>query len=179
LSSVSVDPRIIRFKISPHDDLRGEADGDWDIQRRFPLAGAVKHRAIRQRYSDGLPWEETDLFADTYRKRFESGETVRGEATLEGLLEQYRTRVDGMFDDLKRNGFREGHPLPKLLIGRDGEIFIGNQGNHRLAMAQVLGLPRIAGEVICRHKLAGERACTLHHLALPAHVQRISKPCGN
>jgi hypothetical protein len=41
--------------------------------------------------------------------------------------------------------------LPKLLIGRDGEVFIGNQGNHRLAMAQVLGLPRIAGEVICRH----------------------------
>jgi hypothetical protein len=40
--------------------------------------------------------------------------------------------------------------LPKLLIGRDGEVFIGNQGNHRLAMAQVLGLPRIAGEVICR-----------------------------
>jgi hypothetical protein len=74
---------------------------------------------------------------------------------MEALLAQYYGRVDGMFDDLKRNGFREGHPLPKLLIGRDGEVFIGNQGNHRLAMAQVLGLPRIAGEVICRHSLIG------------------------
>jgi hypothetical protein len=27
-----------RFKISPHDDLRGEAGGDWDIERRYPLA---------------------------------------------------------------------------------------------------------------------------------------------
>jgi hypothetical protein len=72
---------------------------------------------------------------------------------MAALLEQYKTRVDGLFADLKRNGFREGHPLPNLLIGRDGEVFIGNQGNHRLAMAQVLGLPRIAGEVICRHKL--------------------------
>jgi hypothetical protein len=57
-----------------------------------------------------------------------------------------------MFADLKRNGFRDNGPLPKLLIGRGGEVFIGNQGNHRLAMAQVIGLPRIAGEVICRHK---------------------------
>ena len=142
----------IRFKITPHDDLRGEAGGDWDIERRYQLAAAVKHRAIVQRYRDGRRWEETDLFADTYRRRFESGETVRGEATMEALLAQYYGRVDAMFADLKRKGFRDGHPLPKLLIGRDGEVFIGNQGNHRLAMAQVLGLPRIAGEVICRHK---------------------------
>jgi hypothetical protein len=58
-----------------------------------------------------------------------------------------------MFIDLQRKGFKDSHPLPVFLIGRDGEVFIGNQGNHRLAMAQVLGLPRIAGEVICRHKL--------------------------
>jgi len=86
--------------------------------------------------------------------RFESGETVRGEPTMESLLAQYYDRVDGMFADLKRNGFRGDRPLPVFLIGRGGEVFIGNQGNHRLAMAQVLGLDRIAGEVICRHKLA-------------------------
>lgn len=148
-----VDPAHIRFKISPHDDLRGEVDGNWDVERRVALGLAVKHRAIRQRYVEGLSWEDTDLFTQVYRPRLER-EPVRGEATLEALLEQYRTRVDGMFDDLKRNGFREGHPLPKLLIGRDGEVFIGNQGNHRLAMAQVIGLERFAGEVLCRHRLA-------------------------
>jgi hypothetical protein len=58
----------IRFKISPHDDLppRGERGGDWDIERRYPLKDAVKHRAIHQRYAEGRRWEETDLFADTY-----------------------------------------------------------------------------------------------------------------
>lgn len=148
-----VDPRSIRFKISPHDDLRGEAGGDWDIDRRYPLADAVKHRAIVQRYAEGLSWEETDLFADTYRRRFESGETVRGESTMEALLAQYYSRVDGMFDSLRRKGFKNGGPMPKLLIGRSGEVFIGNQGNHRLAMAQVLGLKEFAGEVLCRHSL--------------------------
>jgi hypothetical protein len=145
-----VDPQSIRFKITPHHDLRGEKDGDWDIERRFPVAEAVKHRSIVQRYRDGFPWEATELFADTYARRIKT-ESIRGEATMQDLLRQYYTRVDGMFADLKRNGFRADGPLPKLLIGRDGEIFIGNQGNHRLAMAQVLGLDKFAGEVICRH----------------------------
>lgn len=147
-----VGPLSIRFKISPHDDLRGEAPGDWDLKRRFPLADAVKHKAIRQRYAEGRRWEDTDLFTITYPKRFARGETVRGEPTLEALLAQYYGRVDRMFADLKRGGFREDCRLPVLLIGRGGEVFIGNQGNHRLAMAQVLGLDRIAGEVLCRHK---------------------------
>ena len=148
-----VDPSRIRFKISPHDDLRGEQGGNWDIERRYPLSEAVKHRSIRQRYAEGLRWEETDLFTNTYPRRFARGETVRGEPTLEALLAQYYSRVDGMFADMKCKGFRTDCPLPKLLIGRDGEVFIGNQGNHRLAMARVIGLERFGGEVICRHAL--------------------------
>lgn len=147
-----INPRSIRFKISPHDDLRGSVAGDWDLERRFPLSDAAKYRSIAQRYSEGRKWEETELFAELYARRI-AKEPIRGEATIEGLLAQYYGRVDQLFDDLKRKGFRTDVPLPKLLIGRDGEVFIGNQGNHRLAMAQVLGLERIAGEVICRHSL--------------------------
>jgi hypothetical protein len=112
----------------------------------------VKHRSIIQRYVEGRKWEETDLFVDTYARRI-AEEPIRGERTIEGLLEQYRTRVDAMFEDMRANGFRADAPLPIFLIGRGCEVFIGNQGNHRLAMAQVIGLDRIAGEVICRHKL--------------------------
>lgn len=152
LSSVEwIDPALIRFKISPHDDLIGRKGGDWDLERRFPLAEAVKYRSIVERYAQGRKWEETALFADLYRRRLESGDSVRGAATMGELVEQYYTRVDGMFADLKHRGFVANGPLPKLLIGRGGEVFIGNQGNHRLAMAHVLGLDRFAGEVICRH----------------------------
>jgi hypothetical protein len=147
------DPGLVRFKISPHDDLKGREGGDWDLERRFPVTEAVKHRAIVDRYRDGRRWEDTELFASVYARRFDAGEGIRGEWTMNDLVSQYYTRVDGMFADLNKNGFRTDRPLPKLLIGRDGEIFIGNQGNHRLAMAQVLGLSKIAGEVICRHKL--------------------------
>ena len=148
-----VDPRAIRFKISPHSDLAGDNGGDWDTNRRFALADAVKHRAIWQRYRDGAGWEDTELFRGPYAARIERGDNVRGCLTMKALLDQYYTRVDGMFADMKRRGFdADAGPLPTFLIGRDGEVFIGNQGNHRLAMAQVLGLDRIAGRVVCRHR---------------------------
>lgn len=154
MSSVEwVDPLSIRFKITPDDDLRGRREGDWDVTRRQPLEQAPKHRAIHQRYAQGLPWEETVLFRETYRRRI-ANEPIRGCPSLKELLAQYYTRVDGMFADLKRNGFRSDQPLPKLLIGRGGEVFIGNQGNHRLAMAHVIGLKRFAGEIVCRHSLS-------------------------
>lgn len=148
-----VDPSLIKFKISPHHDLGPEQAGDWDLKRRFSLKEAVKHRGITQRYVEGRRWEDTDLFTEAYSVRIQS-EPIRGCDTMQELLEQYYTRVDGMFDHMRRKGFVETGPLPKLLIGRNGETFIGNQGNHRLAMAHVLKLKRIAGEIICRHHLA-------------------------
>ena len=150
--AVWVDPARIGFKISPHNDLAGLKGGDWDLERRFALADAAKYRSIVQRYAEGRRWEETELFADLYRRRLESGDSVRGAATMRELVAQYYSRVDGMFADMKRRGFVANGALPKLLIGRDGEVFIGNQGNHRLAMAHVLGLDRFAGEVICKHR---------------------------
>lgn len=154
-SELWADPRAIRFKISPLEGLTGSVGGNWDVERRFPLAEAVKHRAIAQRYRDGARWEETDLFRQAYAARIERGESVRGCATMKALLEQYYTRVDGMFADMRQRGFDAGAgPLPTFLIGRNGEVFIGNQGNHRLAMAQVLELDRIAGKVVCRHSKA-------------------------
>ena len=152
-SATWVDPQRIRFKISPHDDLNGTADGDWDIERRYPIAEAIKHRSIAQRYSEGRPWEETDIFRDNYAGRIKR-EPIRGEPTMQGLLAQYYGRVDTMFADMQKRGFVADKRLPVLLIGRDGEVFIGNQGNHRLAMARVLGLDRFAGDILCRHSLS-------------------------
>jgi hypothetical protein len=144
-------PNSIRFKISPIDDLHGIVGGDWDLDRRYLLSEAVKHVSIAQRYDEGRKWEDTDLFRGPYARRIEAGESVRGEATMKGLLHQYYTRVDDMFDDLRRNGFDANRgPLPGLLIGRDGEVFIGNQGNHRLAMSQLLDLKKFAGTIVCR-----------------------------
>jgi hypothetical protein len=157
--TVWFDPSLIEFTISPANDLLEVQGGDWDIERRYPIARSAKHRAIVERYRDGRRWEDTDLFLDVYARRLEHG-PVRGEATFKGLIAQYYNRVDGMFADLKANGFKTADhrgkavPLPGILIGRNGEVFLNNQGNHRVAMAQVLKLERIAGSIRCRHKKA-------------------------
>lgn len=154
-----VNPRDIQFKISPFLDLPNVKDGDWDIERRHPFQGTAKYRAVVQRYVGGKEWIETDLFTDAYRRRLEKDGRIGRYRNLRDLAESYRCRFDPLFETLKRDGFRtqgangKRHALPSLLVGRDGEVFIGNQGNHRLAMAQVLGLERIAGRIVCRHQL--------------------------
>lgn len=153
---VSVCPDDIRFKLSYDLDLGGVQGGDWDIVRRVDLTRTAKHRSICQRYIDGLPWLETVLFKGSYANRFKAGKMVRGTASLKELAAQYDSRVDDMFASLKADGFREvvdGRPvpLPKVHIARTGEVILGNQGNHRLAMAKVLGLSKITVRVHTRH----------------------------
>lgn len=155
---VWIDPAIIKLRVSPINDLHGIVGGDWDLKRLYPLSETVKYRAIREHFIDGVPWEETELFRDIYTRRLKTNH-VRGAWTFEELVKQYNTRVDGMAESLKREGFltqRNGkaYPLPGFYIGRTGEMFIGNQGNHRLSIAQVLGLGKVAGKIICRHPMA-------------------------
>lgn len=158
--AIQFDPSAIRFKIAPINDLAPVQSGDWDLERRHLLADTAKHRAIVQRFTEGRDWEETDLFRDLYQRRIAAGGNVRGATTMEQLAAQYRTRVDGLYEDMRGSGFRLSdhrgrlYPLPMILIGRGGELFIGNQGNHRLAIAQLLGLSQITGNVTCKHALA-------------------------
>jgi hypothetical protein len=151
-----IDPNAIQFKISPVRDLHGVRGDDWDLKRRHVFADCAKARAIRARFADNRPWLETDLFADAYRRRLEREGRIGRCRTLAELADEYERRFVKLYEALKRDGFRteaasgKKLSLPAFLIGRDGEVFIGNQGNHRLALAQVLGLDRIAGRVVCR-----------------------------
>lgn len=154
-----LNPASIEYKISPFLDLPTLKGGDWDIERRHPFKSTAKYRAIVQRFTEGRQWIETDLFTDAYRRRLERDGRIGRSRTLDDLAREYERRFDPLFEKLKRDGFRtdngKGKPyqLPALLMGRDGQVFIGNQGNHRLAMAQVLGLEQFAGRIVCRHRL--------------------------
>jgi hypothetical protein len=153
---VSIRPDDIRFKLSYDLDLGGVKGGDWDIVRRVDLTRTAKHRSIIQHFVDGVPWLETDLFRGSYANRFKAGKGVRGTVSLGELAAQYDGRVNAMFASMKADGFREmvdGRPvpLPKVHIARTGEVILGNQGNHRLAMAKVLGLAEIIVRVHTRH----------------------------
>src|SRR4029079_1484903 len=80
----------------------------------------------------------------------------RGCRTIKALVGQYESRVDALHAHMRAHGYqrvvqgRETIPIP-VYIAHDGEILTGNQGNHRLAIAQLLGLDYILVEVIGRH----------------------------
>jgi hypothetical protein len=152
-------PAEIVWKISPFLDLPPVKGGDWDIDRRHAFQSCAKYRAVKARFIDGADWLETDLFTEAYPRRLEREGRIGRARTIQEVVQIYERRIDPLFASMKRDGFRaesksgRKFPLPAMLIGRDGEVFIGNQGNHRLAIAQVLGLDKFAGRIACRHKL--------------------------
>jgi hypothetical protein len=139
---VRVSPFDVTHKLSV--DLDATEAPQWRGKTYAPLEQTIKHRSMFQRYRDRLPWEQTELFAQIYARRFAEGQQVRGCQTIEALAAQYYDRVDAMFADMKRNGFRrevdgESTHFP-VVTGPGGVLVIGNNGNHRLAMAKVLNL---------------------------------------
>lgn len=160
---VRVAPSRLRFKLDQVSDLSGPRQGgDWDIARRLPIDDTPKYTAMRQRFVEGRAWEDTDLFKQIYAVRFGRGEVIRGCKTWDELVEQYGTVVDALYEDMRANGFRERidgalPSLPEIYIGRDGEPIVTNQGNHRVAIAKLLGLPWILARVRMMHAdFAGE-----------------------
>jgi hypothetical protein len=153
-----VNPAEIVWKISPFLDLPPLKGGGWDIERRHRFQDCAKYRAVHAHFVDGVPWIETELFTEAYRSRLEREGRIGRHRSLTSVADGY-SRFDKLYSGMKRDGFRteaasgKQYVLPALLVGRDGEVFIGNQGNHRLAIAQVLGLDRFAGRIACRHEL--------------------------
>lgn len=149
---VKVSPDVITWKVSA--DLRREAmrHDAMRARDRFAFEGTEKYRSIERHFRDGHPWEETPLFRDIYTRRFADGETeVRGCPSVETLAKQYAVRVDGMYEDMQRSGWRpETEPIP-VYLGHDDELIMGNQGNHRLSVAKLLGVPYVVAEVVGRH----------------------------
>lgn len=151
---VKVSPAAIQWRISA--DLRFDAvdHEGWSRGPRGLVSETDKYRSIVQRYVDGRPWDETPLFTNIYPERLKT-ESVRGCRTIPELVAQYTSRVDGLFLDLKSHGWRQGggSPIP-VYLSHDNHLLMGNQGNHRIAMAQVAGLDHVLAHIVARHPLS-------------------------
>ena len=85
------------------------------------------------------------------------GQTVRDSRTLEDLKRYYETHVDGLYESIKKHGFivafeKNGRAdIPHVHIGREGQFLLGNNGNHRIPIASVLGVERVPCHVQARH----------------------------
>lgn len=159
---VSVSPSEVQWRLSIDMETEPLDHERWTHADRHPLAESQKYRSIVQRYLEGRQWDDTPLFQEIYKTRL-AYEPVRGCSTMAALLTQYHTRVDAMFADLRAHGFRrriDGRPVPpiRLYLSHDNVLLMGNQGNHRIAMAQILRLDSIIAEIVGRHPQSGRSA---------------------
>ena len=155
---IFVDPSAIEYTTGEiFSKRRGwVVDGEWDtegdvyMQRTYP-------KAIKQRFVEGLPWDETVL-ADKYDQP---------------KLEERATAIEQLYQHIRDDGYRSQrrlleenpdtawdglndamHPLANEIavdIGRNGELLWNICGQHRLAIAKILEIDRIPVQVYRRH----------------------------
>lgn len=166
-----VDPEDIEYLHAGRPKQPGLVlDGDWDTPaKRFVETAACE--SIQQRYEDGRDWSETPLY-EYYRERIERGDPSGRVATY-AELEAYFTRIDRLYERIKSKGYRSQrdllaedptaahtanndtiHPALNEIgvnIYRDGTLAKKTSGNHRLAIARVLGIERVPVVVRTRH----------------------------
>lgn len=169
---VTVNPQRIR-RLAPGDFDRwknvGEVrDGDWDQSDR-PLEDRTTYRSVFDRFKNDTPWEKTDIYCKTLGQ-IKDGKSYWNGCRTEDDLERRADHVERLYETIRESGFKSqselhGESVKSIVlsgsfdrsktdvtvaIGRDGE-FLFVDGNHRLAIAHVLGLDEIPVRVVVRH----------------------------
>ncbi|AUX10531.1 hypothetical protein AArcSl_2920 [Halalkaliarchaeum desulfuricum] len=143
-------------------------DGDWDRDLP-PVDSSIKYRSVVERFRNDTPWQETEVY-QTALKKIESGESYWNGCRSRDELKKRTSTVDELYRDIRDSGFKSqseihGKSVKEILlsgsfdrsktdvtvaIGRDGEILFVD-GNHRFAIAHVLGLDELPVRVVVRH----------------------------
>jgi hypothetical protein len=146
--------------------------GDWHAAAS-DATGVIRenrvYRGLSQRFDDGRPWADTDLYAWA-AERYAAEGSVRGYDTLEDFREVRLAFLDDLYATIRDEGYRPnrdaGHEPadasnefetayanelePLVAIAPDGEI-LWVEGYHRFAIADLLDLDAIPVLVCCRH----------------------------
>lgn len=170
---VEVDPQQINRRAPGNIDRwkhMGEVRaGDWDQSERT-LEDLIKYRSVVDRFQNGTPWEETDIYREAL-ERIENGETYWNGCRTVDDLERRVDHVELLYETIRESGFKSQSNLHgesvksialsgsfdrsktdvAVAIGRDGE-FLFVDGNHRLAIAHVLSVDEIPVRIVVRHE---------------------------
>ncbi len=186
---ISVDPDTITHSLlesAPKYPQWGRVvGGDWD-QHGEPFADRSVSRGLRQRFAEGRPWDETALF-DAFVDQLERFGNAWGYRSLAGF-DARCAEIEALSESLNADGYRRQERLatvdtPRLAhradeigvdIGRDGEIYWRAYGQHRLALAQLLGLDSVWVVVHRRHRRWQARRDRLRNE--PQNVTNTSHP---
>lgn len=139
--------------------------GTWDKQREC-LRKTATYQGLREHFSEGKPWRETEYYQYAKNNIRKSGEFY-GYTSSHEFLQSRCEYVDKLYNSIQENGLTSNtkeapydrnrpwsHYDPtgiSVLIGRDGCILL-HDGTHRLAISDIIGLNEISAHVLVRHE---------------------------
>lgn len=153
------------------DMFGGIEDGDWDTNND-EFTEISEYNAIKQRYKNCIPWQETDYF-NKHLERIEKYGSSRHCDDKEELLEVCES-YENLLHEIKKHGFKtqreqgksKFHDEISVNIGSSGEfLLVGSR--HRLSIAKVLKIEQIPILVRVRHKLWQELREEVQNNGLP------------
>lgn len=146
-------------------------DGDWDADRR-PFSASVIYRSFQAHFDEGVPWSETDLYAQCL-DTIDAGGSPWGCSSPSDVDRRCR-EIDRLYETVGTDGYRTQselleseidepleHARPNkytrtvdgeiaLTVGRDGELLFYD-GRNRLAIAKLLDLDAVPVVILVRH----------------------------
>ena len=148
-------------------------------------------RGLEQRFIEGHPWEETALY-DAFVDQLRRFGNAWGHRSMAGFAARCR-EIEALYESLRSEGYRRQERLagldhPRLAhradeigvdIGRDGTLYWRAYGQHRLALAQLLGLESVPVVVHRRHRRWQERRNRLRAGAVSLDdIETNDRPAG-
>ncbi len=152
-------------------DIGKIKDGEWDTQS-VPITNWSVYRGLKQRFDDGLDWEETEYYRHGCELINETGRAWNCTSPSE-FLEQRCQYVDELYDKIKKSGYKRSTELVdrhedagrnrditerhvktheiSIAIGRNGELML-RQGIHRYCIARLLEIEKIPVQILVRHR---------------------------
>ena len=158
-----IDPRKIKHYDADRffSSIHYVQAGDWDL-KKAPLADKLQQRFVRELLASDSDFQDLPCFSE-YLARVEARGVTHQEALQ--IVGQKADSVKGLYRDLQAHGYKSQAELGKssrnkfntwydeirISIDRNGEYILNGSGNHRLAVAQVLGLERVPAVLIRMH----------------------------
>lgn len=137
-------------------------DGNWDKNKRN-WNNRCAYKCFYKVFEKNYDWKNTEHIQKLLNQ-IEAGHGAYGYSSKDEFLNNRIPFLESLYRSIKKEGYKKQKDLDDhrsggilheagVNIGRDGELIFNNlTGQHRLAMAKVVGLETIPVIVIARHK---------------------------
>ena len=134
--------------------------GSWD-QSEVEFTELCVYRSFEAHFEKEVPWDQTEYF-ERECEIIETNGSAYGCSSKSEFLEKRCGYLDNLYESIAKEGYKSqaevSDPRSKSIfheitvnIGRDGQLLYNRSGQHRLAIARLLGIDSVPVLPVVRH----------------------------